>query len=149
MEKHDPRIPPLSIVLGFGPALAIPVLAAVAWLAGDPFLVAAAVALGRVWAAAILIFLAGVTRGLSFFTADGPRWSQIATTMLRFLLGLAGLLLPLGWAFVALMLGYASVALTDLRDARTGAAPAHFARLRVPQMALALVGLLALLVRVG
>jgi len=50
--------------------------------------------------------------------------------------------LPVGLAL--LLIGYASIAVTDPWLARWGGAPRHFARLRPPQMVVALVGLLAL-----
>ena len=105
------------------------------------------VAAGQIWGAAILLFLAGVTRGLSFFTAGGPRPIQLATMGWLFLLGLAGLMLPPLYALAALIVGYGSVALLDPPAARRGEAPAHFARLRPPQMLVAIAGLVALALR--
>ena len=136
------RTPWLEALLGYGPASILP-LAALGWfVTRQPWLIDA----GRVWGAAILIFLAGVTRGLSFFTEGGPRVSQIVIMLLRFLLGLAALLAPPPPAFVLLIIGYASIALTDTAAARDGAAPRYFARLRPPQMLVAEAGLIALLI---
>lgn len=144
---RPPRVPPLDLVLGYGPALLLPLLALFAFLlpverARLP------VALGQLWGAAILVFLAGVRRGLSFFTEGGPRPIQIATMMWLFLLGLAGLAFAPPLAFPALVIGYGSVALLDPPAARRDEVPAHFARLRPPQMGIALVGLIAFMVRV-
>jgi len=133
--------PPLSLLLGYGPVALILVLAL---LASVGF--AWAVPLARLWAAAILIFIAGVARGLSFFTEGGPRASQIGVTMWRFGCGLAALVLPERWAFVVLALGYASALVFDPHFARHGEAPRFFAHLRPPQMMVAIAGLLILTV---
>lgn len=145
MARDEPPIPLLSVVLGFGPAALLPLLALAAWIV--PALAGPAILAGQLWAAAILLFLAGVRRGLSFFTEGGPRPGQVATSIWLFVLGLAGLAAPLGPAFLLLILGYLSVALLDPPAARAGEAPAHFVRLRPPQMAVAIVGLAGLSAR--
>ena len=55
------------------------------------------------------------------------------------------LLLAARFAFAALVVGYGSIALLDPPAARRDEVPAFFARLRPPQMAVALAGLVALL----
>ena len=141
------RIPPLSLLFGYGPVLLLPLLALLGYLL--PLTSAwIPVAAAQLWGAVILIFLAGVRRGLSFFTADGPRPIQIVTMVWLFLLGLAGLALPPQFAFPALTVGYGSVALLDPPAARRGEVPQHFARLRPPQMGIAIVSFVALMVRV-
>lgn len=135
------RTPPLSLLLGYGPALVILVAGALA-LAQVPY----ALTFGCIWAAAILIFLAGVVRGLSFFTDGGPRLTQVAVMMARFLCGLVALVLPPILATPLLAAGYLTSLLYDPAAARSGAAPRYFARLRPPQMAIALVGLVLLFV---
>jgi len=142
------RVPLLSLILGYGPMAAFPLLALAAWLAPPPW-PAIATAAGQGWGAALLVFLAGVRRGLSFFTAGGPRPAQIATMLWLFLLGCASLLVTPQVAYPLLAIGYGSIALLDPPAARRGEAPAYFARLRPPQMGLALTGLVALLVRVS
>ena len=139
-------IPPLSLLLGFGPALLLPLLGAAAF-AVPSRRAWMAVAAGQIWGAAILLFLAGVRRGLSFFTAGGARPIQLATMAGLFLLGLAGLLLPPLPGLLALVAGYGSVAVLDPSAARRGEVPAHFARLRPPQMLVAIGGLLVLVLR--
>ncbi len=148
MDQHrpPPRIPLLSLLLGFGPVSLLPVLALAAF-ALPPARAWIAIVVGQMWGAAILLFLAGVTRGLSFFTAGGPRPIQLAAMGWLFLLGLAGLAAPPLYALAALILGYGSVALLDPPAARRGEAPAHFARLRPPQMLVAIAGLAALALR--
>jgi len=131
--------PPLSLVLAFGPAGLILLLGLAGW-AGYGW----AVELGRLWAAAILIFLAGVVRGLSFFTEGGPRASQLVVMMARFGCGIAALAVPLRWAFPLLFLGYLTSLLYDPHAARNGEAPRYFAQLRVPQMIVALTGVVVL-----
>ncbi len=103
-----------------------------------------AVPLARVWAAAILIFIAGVARGLSFFTEGGPRLSQLAVMLWRFLCGRAALVVPSIWAFPILAAGYLSALAYDPHAARHGEAPRVFAALRPPQMIVALAGLVTL-----
>lgn len=138
-QDHSSRTPRLSLIFGYGPILVLPLAALGVW-AGLPL----ALVIGQIWGAAILVFLAGVARGLSFFTPGGPHVSQMLTMILRFSLGLLALAAspPVGLAL--LLIGYASIAVTDPRLARWGGAPRHFARLRPPQMVVALVGLLAL-----
>jgi hypothetical protein len=145
-DDRDPRPPLLSILFGYGPALPLPIAALVAWIAPAPapFI---AVSLAVWWGAAILLFLAGVRRGLSFRTEGGPRLSQMLTMMWLFVLGAGALAVPTALSALALLvLGYASILVLDPIAARRGEAPAHFARLRPPQMGLALLGLVALMV---
>ncbi len=115
-------------------------LAALAAWAGAPL----ALLVGQIWGAAILVFLAGVARGLSFFTPGGTHISQMLTMALRFTLGFLALIAGPPTGFGLLILGYASIALTDPWLARWGGAPQHFARLRPPQMLVAIAGLIAL-----
>ena len=91
----------------------------------------------------MLLFLAGVRRGLGLAAADA-RPHQLAIMLALFALGLAGLAAPWAYAFCALGLGFAAIAWLDPRAARSGEAPRHFARLRPPQMAIAILGLAAL-----
>ncbi|MGN6375936.1 MAG: DUF3429 domain-containing protein [Sphingomonas sp.] len=128
--------------------LGFPLLALVAWLAPPPW-PAIALAVAQGWGGVLLVFLAGVRRGLSFFTGGGPRPAQIATMVWLFLLGCAALLVAPLIAFPLLVVGYGSIALLDPPAARRGEAPAFFAQLRPPQMGVALIGLVALLVRVS
>lgn len=140
------RTPPLSALLAFGPAALIVALGLLGW-AGWPWAVAA----GRLWAAAILLFLAGVTRGLSFFTEGGPRPAQLGIMLARFTCGFLALalpMLPVGVApflsWLLLFAGYLTVLLFDPPAARQGMAPRYFARLRGPQMFVALTGIVML-----
>ena len=137
------RIPPLSLLLGYGPMALFPLLGLATWFA-PPWPAFLAAQASQAWAGVMLVFLAGVRRGLSFFTDGGPRPAQIATMLWLFLAGCATLTLPLPWALVLAIVGLGSVAVLDPRAARRGEAPAFFAQLRPPQMAVAVIGLLAI-----
>jgi hypothetical protein len=98
------------------------------------------------WAGAIVCFLAGVRRGLSFRQPGGPLLSELATMLWLFALGFASLAVP--WAPIALalqILGFATLAISDPIAARRAEAPRYFARLRPPQMTIPLVSLVLLL----
>ncbi|MFE1597355.1 DUF3429 domain-containing protein [Methylobacterium sp. ID0610] len=148
-EDASPRVPWLSLVLGFGPMLPLVAGAVAAWALGGAARTLV-LTLTLLWAAAILTFLAGVRRGLSFRTPGGPTVVQIATMTVLFGLGFSALLgLTAGRPALAtglLLAGYGLVALLDPLAARSGEAPRHFARLRPVQIPLALVSLAALLV---
>ncbi len=142
----DPRVPALSVLLGFAPMLPIVIAALGTWLAPRPWPLVAT-SLGVMWSAAILVFLAGVRRGLSFRTPGGERPIQIATMMWLFVLGIGAFVVSNAvTALILLILGYVTVAILDPIAARRQEAPAHFARLRPPQMGLAVVALFAMLV---
>ncbi|VWX53780.1 DUF3429 domain-containing protein [Novosphingobium sp. 9U] len=138
------KTPLLSLLLGYGPALVILVAGALA-LADVPW----ALTFGMLWSSAILIFLAGVVRGLSFFTEGGPRLSQVAVMGVRFGCGLLALILPPVLAAPVLAVGYLSSLVYDPFAARSGAAPRYFVKLRPPQIGIALVGLVLLFVAAG
>lgn len=138
-------IPPSSLILGFGPMLPLPLLGIAAW-STNGWLAALLVSVGQLWAGALLVFIAGVRRGLGL-AADDARPHQLATMLGLFVLGLAGLAAPWVYGFGALLIGYAAVAILDPRAAKRGEAPRHFARLRPAQMAIALVGLATLMAR--
>lgn len=139
-----PQTPWLSVVLGFGPMLPIALGAILCW-AMHGNVRADIVRLLALYAASILLFLAGVRRGLSFRTPGGPRASQIVTMFALYALGaLALLALALdrpAAALALLLIGFAGVLVLDPIAARTGEAPLFFARLRPPQMAIACVSL--------
>ena len=150
LTAHEPRrIPWLDLVLGFGPMVPIAAGTAAAWwLNGQPldYLVALFTLL---YAASILLFLAGVHRGVSFRTEGGPRVSQMVTMLVLYGLGLSSLFAAvLGKAVPALamlILGYAAIGVIDPIAARTGAVPLAHARLRPIQMPIAVVSLALLL----
>jgi hypothetical protein len=128
----------LSRFLGWG-AVAPVALCLIGVLAFEGAESALARQLGVLWGAAILIFLAGVRRGLSFRTPGGARAAQIATMAWYFVVGLAAALASLAtappWLGPALALaGFASLIALDPPAARRAEAPLFFLRLRPPQM---------------
>ncbi|TVV70491.1 DUF3429 domain-containing protein [Sphingomonas solaris] len=145
MSRTRP-IPPSSLVLGYGPMLLLPVLAIAGWSANG-WWAALIVSAGQLWAAALLIFMAGVRRGYGFSIENGARPFLLVSMLWLFVLGMIGLIAPWLVAFCALFVGYGSVALLDPKAAARGELPRHFAKLRPPQMAVAMVGITALLLR--
>ena len=146
--QERPEVPWLSVVLGYGPMLPFLAGAGAVWTLngfwrGESFL------LTMIWANAILAFLAGVRRGLSFRTQGGPTLTQIATMFGVFVLALASLLALVHdvprTSVGATLLGFAAMSVLDPIAAARGEAPLFFARLRPPQLAIAVVGLAALL----
>ncbi len=151
-ERHiavteRPEVPWLSVVLGYGPMLPIAAAAIASWfLDGD--LRTGAIQSGAIYAASILAFLGGVRRGVSFRTEGGPKVAQILTMAgLWFTALLALLCINIGMQEVAialLIVGYAAITILDPIAARAGQAPLFFARLRRPQMLIAIASLVAL-----
>lgn len=148
---EEPRETPwLSVVLGYGPMLPFVAGAAAAWWQRgqwDELILLATILYG----AAILLFLSGVRRGVSFRTEGGPTFVQIATMLGLFGLGLGALLtvVILGNRVIALDLliaGFVAIAILDPIAARRGEAPLFFARLRPLQIPIAVLSLVALLV---
>lgn len=87
---------------------------------------------------------------MSFRTEGGPSIAQIATMFGLCVLALGALAsaqfdLPIV-AAALLLIGFGTVLITDPIAAKRGEAPLFFARLRRPQIAIAVASLLALLV---
>ncbi len=123
--------------------------AAIFWLGPEAWR-GAALAFTLYWGGAILTFLAGVRRGVSFRTPGGVTAAQIATMLWLFCLGFAAvgltaLALPRAAALL-LLLGYLSLAVLDPAAARRLEAPLYFARLRPVQMAVPVLCLLGTIV---
>ncbi|KQP77751.1 hypothetical protein ASF60_06220 [Methylobacterium sp. Leaf113] len=142
-------VPWLSIVFGYGPMLPFVVGAAIAWVRPGDTLGEAALLLTLLWGCAILLFLSGVRRGLSFRTEGGPTLTQMATMIGLFSLGFVALALAIldeaVAALVLLLVGFGAIAVLDPIAARRGEAPLFFARLRPVQIPIALLSLAALL----
>ncbi len=146
---RDRHIPRSSLLLASIPILPLP-LAAIGWLL-LPFPWPGVVLwLAVWWGGAILTFLAGVRRGLSF-QGIGASLAELVLMSWLFLMGAGAIaaalavhtpLLPL----TMLVLGYATIAIVDPASARRGRAPAHFETLRPWQMGVALIGLVGLIV---
>jgi len=150
LRVTEPRaVPWLSIVFGYGPMLPFAAGALAAWGWRGAPLGDVAAALTILWGCAILLFLSGVRRGVSFRTEGGATVAQIATMIGLFSLGFAALVLatldravP---ALVLLLLGFTAIAVLDPIAARRGEAPLFFARLRPVQIPIAILSLAALL----
>lgn len=141
------HVPPLSLLLGFGAMLPLALGAIAGWVLRNPFDILAENFV-ILWGGAILTFLAGVRRGLSFRTPGGPTPAQIVTMLWLFGIGLVSLATQdLRIAPVLLLIGYISLAILDPLAARRGEAPLFFARLRPLQMLIPIVSLIALIIR--
>jgi hypothetical protein len=137
-------IPPLSLFFGYGAMMPLAVAAVVVWLVPLQWAWPIAQA-GVIWAGAVLAFLAGVRRGLSFHTAGGPTRTQLRTMLWLFGLAVFGLLSS--WPVISILLlliGYGSIAVLDPIAASQDEVPSFFARLRPPQMLLPVISLLLL-----
>jgi hypothetical protein len=133
------------MILGYGAVLPLPVAAIASWVMPAPW-PTVAIQLAVWWAAVVLIFLAGVRRGLSFHPGRLQHRAELTSMLWLFLLGAGALVVPTALlAFTLLVLGYASVAILDPAAARRGEAPAHFEDIRPIQMGVALVGLVGLM----
>jgi hypothetical protein len=133
----------LDIVFGFGPTMPFIFGVLSAWWFPEPWRLIA-LQLTALWGSAIMLFLSGVRRGLSFRTEDGPTLSQMATMLMLFglvLFSLAALWLDqVIWALV-LLAGNSSIFLLDPIAARRGEAPLYFERLRRLQMPIVVLAL--------
>jgi hypothetical protein len=143
---EDPEIPSLSILFGWGPMVPFVLGAVAVWVMHPNML---AVRLTVLWGGAILVFLAGVRRGLSFRTPNSPRWQQIATMIWLFCLGVCALATSdqPSLAIPLLFSGFTSVALLDPIAAERGEVPLFFARLRPLQMLVPIISLCAIAAR--
>jgi hypothetical protein len=137
-------IPRLDILFGFGPTLPFVAGAAAAWWLPQPSRMIA-LQMVALWGSAILLFLSGVRRGLSFRTEGGPTSAQMATMLALFCMGLgaiAALLIDaLLVALIALLAGFGAVFVLDPIAARRGEAPLYFSRLRRLQIPIILLAL--------
>ncbi len=138
--------PRLDLVLGWAATLPLVAAAVAPWVLGEAEgAIRAAIAYG----APLLAFLGGVRRGLSFRTEGGPSFGQVGAALAFFALALVGLFAALsgasGAGLLALTAGFALCLALDPLAARAGEAPPYFARLRPPQMAVAVAALGALM----
>lgn len=137
-------VPSLSILLGYAPMLPFIIGAGAAWVTKSEVRELVAM-FTTFWAGSILIFLAGVRRGLSFRTEGGPTYTQIMTMLILFIIGLLALLLAAqkmtSLALGPLIVGFCLILVLDPIAARNGEAPLFFARLRPLQIPIAIVSL--------
>ncbi len=143
MDRSSSPVPTDSIVFGYGPMLPLVAAGVGVWIlpGGWPVII---VQFAIVWAALILSFIGGVRRGFGFATPGASTPVEIAAAVAY--VTIAGLSLVVSRAAIAVALlaaGYALAALLDRRAALAGNAPAHFARLRPPQLLLGCAGLAA------
>ncbi len=121
--------------------------ASAAWLTRGDFR-AAAMSLVIIWGGAILAFLAGVRRGLSFRTPGGPQAAQIIVMLWTFVLAIGSMiaLRPLT-SLSLLIVGFASLGLIARVSAARVQTPLAFASIRPAQMAVATLCLAAVALR--
>ena len=139
--SERPEVPVLGLLMGGTAMVPFVLLAAALWIGPAgwarlllPWLSA--------WGAAILAFLAGVRRGLSFRTPGGERTAQIVTVIWLYLLAIGALVVPSHLLSLGLLVaGFASLAILDPSAARRQEAPLFFARLRPVQMAVPVAAL--------
>ncbi|SFP81170.1 DUF3429 domain-containing protein [Tranquillimonas alkanivorans] len=140
--EERPEIPRDGLILGYGAMVPLALGAVAIWIAPERW-ADLALWLTMAWGAAILLFLSGVRRGLSFRTEGGPQPAQFVATFWLFGAGLVSLLLPPLWALTLQLAGYVFLLLADPPAARRGEAPIYFVRLRRPQMSIAVAALAA------
>ena len=139
-EITEPRETPwLGVFFGYVAMIPFVLGLLTFWLASEPWR-GAALAITLFWGCAILTFLSGVRRGVSFRTPGGETAAQIATMLGLFCLGFAAIVstalaLPIV-AAILLLLGYLGLEILDPIAARKLEAPLYFARLRPAQMAI-------------
>ncbi|MCE7029787.1 DUF3429 domain-containing protein [Jiella avicenniae] len=141
-EAAEP--PPIGALLAFVAMLPIAAGAVYLWIGteAEAFLT---VNLTLFWGAAILTFLAGVRRGVSFRQPGGPTLMQLATMLWLYGLGFVAIVETV-WAYTLTataleLVGYLSLAVLDPVAAKNGEAPLFFASLRPVQMAIPIVAL--------
>lgn len=144
-ESPKTHTPVISLLLAYS-AMPPTAAGAIAAWAIRPAKAAVVARLTIGWAGAILCFLAGVRRGLSFRQKGGSTAAQLASMFWLFVLGAAALLSPRRMpALVLLLLGYASETVLGPVAAERDEAPRYFARLRPVQMLIPIGSLAALL----
>ncbi len=129
-------------------ALAPLVLAALAaWLAPDLWLEAIAT-IAIVWSGALLVFFAGVRRGLTFSELSGAALDEILSMLWIFGCGVLTLLMRSALLSIPIaILGFVSVGVLDAKAARHRKAPFYFSIFRPLQIIVAVTALAIILAR--
>lgn len=145
-EDQANTAPRSSFLLGTAAMLPIVVGALISFAAPEEssWLVPAVI----LWSGAVLCFLGGVRRGLSFRQPGGSTVGQLVTSLWLLACGLIALAAP--WQAIALAVlvgGYVSVAILDSMAARRAEVPRYFEHFRPWQMVLPILGLLLLFSR--
>jgi hypothetical protein len=137
----------LDRVLGWGAIAPLAACAVAAWLSAGSVR-AVVMSLAIIWGGAVLVFLAGVRRGLGFHAPGGMRSSQIVFMLWTFALAFGSMiaLQPLT-SLGLLMLGYAGMALSARAATLREEVPIFSAGLRPVQMSIALLSLCAVAAR--
>lgn len=137
----------LDRVLGWGATAPLAACAAAAWLSAGSIR-AVVMSLAIIWGGAVLVFLAGVRRGLGVGVPGGLRSSQIVFMLWTFALAFGSMiaLQPLT-SLGLLILGFAGMALWGRAAALREEVPISFAGLRPAQMSLAALSLCAVAAR--
>jgi hypothetical protein len=118
--------------------------AAIVWLVPSWIVLISAAA--AIWSGALLVFFAGVRRGLTFSEAGGATRPELASMLWLFGLGVGALWLRAGpLALTLAILGLASLAVLDLLAARRRQTPRYFALFRPLQLAVAIAALCILI----
>ncbi len=99
-----------------------------------------------IWSGALLAFFAGVRRGLTFSEAGGGHVGELATMLGFFVFGVAAIVLL---SPIVAAVGLAAVGALDAWSGRRSESPRYFSVFRPPQMALAVLALVAVQIRVG
>lgn len=151
MSSFFPRpaiVSTYSLVFGYLPVAPLALAAIMVWFAG-PTLFAVLIEGAVLWSAILFFFLAGVRRGLSFFTEGGPQPAQLLTMFWLFAIGLIVLVSPYATFAVAMAAaGFASLVVFDPRAARRGEVPEFFRTVRPPQMGLAALAMISILLSI-
>ena len=133
-----------DLLLGWAALVPPPLLAVACWLAPAGPARDLAVTTALAWSGALLAFLSGVRRGLSFSEAKGARLDEVAGFLALFAVAFAGILLSQPLVLAA---GFVMAGVLDARAARRGEAPGYFRRLRPAQAALGALSLAAVAAR--
>lgn len=145
-------IPLDSLIFGYGPMVPFVAAAVGAWSLPAPW-PGFAIVLAIIWGALILSFVAGVRRGFGFGARTASTGAEIVAAIAYFVpAGVSLLFVSFGQpapALWVLVIGFAVVILLDRRAARQGDAPVYFRRLRLPQMSIAILSLVALALRLS
>jgi hypothetical protein len=148
---RDHPVPRDALLFGYGSMIPFLAAATAAWTLPAPW-PAYFVVMSIIWGALLLSFVAGVRRGYGFGNPGAWAKTEIVSVVAYVLPALTALTLvslgSIASALFTLIIGFALVIACDRRAARCGNAPAYFLRLRGPQMSLAIVSLIALVVRV-
>ena len=143
-DDEASRAPAASWLLGVGAMLPI--------VAGSASIPAAGIwtdwltRIVIIWEGAVLCFLGGVRRGLSFRQLGGATLGEVGASLWLFACGFASIALP--WSVPSLVVsavGYASAAIFDSAAGRRAEAPRYFSYFRPWQMLLPILSMLFLI----